>query len=191
MEKENPTPTAKARIMESSFAAFNQKGFDAVSMDEVAKQLRISKKTIYKYFGSKEELLEEALLDVFAKIEGRLNLLERNKNPKDLLQRYFDILRAWKLALSNNLRAELAQALPFLSDRIENFERQILLRHLISFLKDLRSAEVIDYPSPSREFAITFFQMMGSLVAANEEHATYFIQSLYRGMAIKKKKKGK
>jgi AcrR family transcriptional regulator len=191
MEKENPIPTAKARIMETSFAAFNQKGFDAVSMDEVAKQLRISKKTIYKYFGSKEELLESALVDLFGKIEARLNLLERNKSPKDLLQRYFEIFRAWKLALTQSLRAELGMELPFLSDRVENFERQILLRHLIGYLKDLRSADVIDYPSPSREFAMAFFQMMGSLTAANEEHAAYFIQSMYKGMTIKKKKKSK
>ena len=60
MEKENSIPTAKVRIMDVSFAAFNRKGFQAVSMDEVAKELRISKKTIYKYFGSKEELLEVA-----------------------------------------------------------------------------------------------------------------------------------
>lgn len=191
MEKENSIPTAKVRIMDVSFAAFNRKGFQAVSMDEVAKELHISKKTIYKYFGSKEELLEASLLGLFAKIESRLNLLDRHKSPKDVMQRYFDIFRSWKVTLSNALKMELSEAWPYLYDRIENFERQILLRHLIGFLKDLRTADIIDYPSPSREFAMTFFQVMSGMVHASDDHATYFLQSLYRGMAIKKKKKNK
>jgi AcrR family transcriptional regulator len=191
MEKENPIPTVKARIMETSFAAFNQKGFQAVSMDDVAKQLRISKKTIYKHFGSKEELLESSLVELFGKVEARLLVLERQKSPKDVLLRYFEIFKHWKLAHSTTLKDELKADLPYLADRIENFERQILLRHLIGYLKDLRGDNIIDYPSPSREFAMAYFQLMGSLVMANDEHAAYFLQSLYKGMAIKKKKKSK
>jgi AcrR family transcriptional regulator len=191
MEKENPIPAAKARIMEVSFIAFNLKGFYAVSMDEVAKQMRISKKTIYKYFGSKEELLETSLLSLFGKVEARLIALERQKSPKDVLLRYFDIFKIWKSSLSNTLKDELRRELPFLHDRVENFERQILLRHLIGFLKELRSADVLDYPSPSREFAMAYFQLMGSLTTANEEHANFFLQSLHRGMGAKKKKKNK
>jgi AcrR family transcriptional regulator len=191
MEKENPIPPVKARIIDVSFAAFNLKGFQAVPMDEIARELRISKKTIYKYFSSKEELLESALVDLFGKIEARLMLLERQKSSKDVLQRYADILRNWKSALSQGLKVELTGELPYLADRVENFERQILLRHLIGYLKDLRAADIIDYPSPTREFAMTFFQLMGSMATASEEHASYFVQSLYRGMAIKKKKKSK
>jgi AcrR family transcriptional regulator len=191
MEKEISIPTGKARIIEVSFAAFNMKGFQAVSMDEVAKQLRISKKTIYKYFRTKEELLESALVDLFGKIEARLQQLDKQKSNKDVVLRYFDMLKVWKLALSTVLRTELVNELPYLADRIENFERTVLLRYLIGFLKDLRSADVIDYPSPSREFAVTFFQLMGSIVHASDDHATYFLQSLMRGMALKKKKKSK
>jgi hypothetical protein len=121
----------------------------------------------------------------------KLNLLERQKTPKDVLLRYFEILRAWRQALSASLRLELTADLPYLADRVENFERQTLQRHLIGFLKDLRSANLIDYPSPSREFAMTFFQLMGSLTSSSDEHAGYFIQSLYRGITLKKKKKGK
>lgn len=103
MEKENPIPAGKARIIDVSFTAFNLKGFQAVSMDEVARQLRISKKTIYKHFGSKEELLESALVDLFGKIESLLVALERQKTPKDVLLRYFEILRNWKTTLTVNL----------------------------------------------------------------------------------------
>lgn len=184
-------PNAKVLIMDASFAAFNEKGFQAVSMDEIAKQLRMSKKTIYKHFGSKEELLESALVNLFGSVEQRLVVLERQKSPKDVLPRYFEIFKSWKLSHSEALKVELKTTLPYLADRVENFERQILLRHLISYLKDLRAENIIDYPSPSREFAMAFFQLMGSMVHANEAHASYFLQSLFRGMGIKKKKKNK
>lgn len=189
MEKSKLIPPTKVRILEASFAAFNAKGFEAVSMDEVSRQLRISKKTIYKHFGSKEELLEAALVELFGRIDARLTALARQKLPKEMLLRYFDIFKTWKTSLTALLKAELRQDLPYLADRIENFERQTLLRHLIAYIKDWRDATIIDYPSPSREFAMTLFQMMEGMVAASEEHAEYFLMSLFKGMSVKKKKK--
>jgi AcrR family transcriptional regulator len=189
MEKETPILPVKQRILDASFNAFNQKGFQVVSMDTVAKDLKVSKKTIYKYFGSKEELLEAAVLNLFSQIESRLAALQRQRVQKNQLVSYFEIIKAWRLALSELLRKEIATDLPYLHDRVETFERQILLRNFINLLKDLRTNEVIDYPSPSREFAVTFFHFMGSLVTASDEQAQYFLASLMKGMAIKKKKK--
>ncbi|HEX2900872.1 MAG TPA: TetR/AcrR family transcriptional regulator [Bacteroidia bacterium] len=191
MEKENPIPPAKQRILDASFNAFNQKGFLGVSMDSISKDLKISKKTIYKYFGSKEELLETSLVQLFGQVEGKLAMLPRQRASKNQLTGYYDILKSWKSTLSQHLRSELGSDLPYLHERIETFERQILLRHLIGYLKDLRTDEVIDYPSPSREFAAAFYQLMGSLITASDEQAHHFLTSLIRGMAPKKKKKGK
>lgn len=187
--KELSLPPAKRRILDASFSAFNLKGFQVVSMDSLAKDLKISKKTIYKHFGSKEELLETALLQLFAQIEGKLAGLQKVKNPRGVLEAYFEALSIWKLTLSVPLRLEIGSDLPYLNDRVETFERQILLRYLIGLLKDMRTADIIDYPSPSREFANSFFHVMETLVGANSEHATYFLASLLKGMGTKKKKK--
>jgi AcrR family transcriptional regulator len=48
-------------------------GFHKTTMDEIAKELRISKKTIYKHFSSKDELVRA----VFVRIRNDLGKLSR------------------------------------------------------------------------------------------------------------------
>lgn len=45
------------RILDSGFTYFRQYGIRAVTLDEIAMQLGISKKTIYEYFSGKDELV--------------------------------------------------------------------------------------------------------------------------------------
>jgi len=49
----------KDKILYFTHAKFITEGFYKTTMDEIAKDLQISKKTIYKHFPSKESLLEE------------------------------------------------------------------------------------------------------------------------------------
>ncbi len=50
---------ARARIMEAALDVFTSKGFDASTMDEVAEKIGVSKAAVYRYFSSKDALLEE------------------------------------------------------------------------------------------------------------------------------------
>jgi AcrR family transcriptional regulator len=43
-------------------------GFKSVTMDEIAQELAISKKTLYQYYGNKEDLVEAAAYNVFEAI---------------------------------------------------------------------------------------------------------------------------
>jgi AcrR family transcriptional regulator len=45
-------------ILKFTSEKFHKEGFNKISMDEIASQLHISKKTIYKYFPSKDKLIE-------------------------------------------------------------------------------------------------------------------------------------
>lgn len=46
------------QIIESARFFFNKYGYKRVSMDEIAKSAGVTKKTVYSYFSSKEELLK-------------------------------------------------------------------------------------------------------------------------------------
>ena len=50
--------TEKDKILYFTHAKFITEGFYKTTMDEIARDLQISKKTIYKHFESKEVLLE-------------------------------------------------------------------------------------------------------------------------------------
>jgi len=46
-------------ILEAAITAFKQKGFQCCSMDYIAEKARVSKRTLYKHFTSKDRLFEE------------------------------------------------------------------------------------------------------------------------------------
>ena len=50
-------------IMRGALEVIMDRGYSGVSMDQIAEHVGNSKATLYKYFASKEDLLEQALLD--------------------------------------------------------------------------------------------------------------------------------
>ena len=49
-------------ILDAATAVLSQKGYDLMTMDDVAGTVGISKPSLYKHFKSKEELIGEALI---------------------------------------------------------------------------------------------------------------------------------
>lgn len=65
---DNLSEDIQSRIIDAAFDAFNQKGA-RFTMDDVARLLAMSKKTLYKYFPSKEELIFAAIRTGFAQVK--------------------------------------------------------------------------------------------------------------------------
>ena len=55
-KRQQRTQTKLERIKQAALELFAAHGADRVSMDEIAEKANVSKVTIYKYFGSKEDL---------------------------------------------------------------------------------------------------------------------------------------
>jgi len=57
-------------------------GFKSVTMDDIAAELAISKKTIYQHFANKEELVEGTTMFLFEKVSTGIDAIrEQNLNP--------------------------------------------------------------------------------------------------------------
>lgn len=79
----------KDKIIEKSNELFLNFGFKSVTMDEIAKSMGVSKKTIYKYFSNKTELVDAVTSFTFDIIcEGIDKICALKENPIDEL---FDI----------------------------------------------------------------------------------------------------
>ncbi|MFG3060441.1 TetR/AcrR family transcriptional regulator [Streptomyces sp. NPDC003328] len=63
-------------IAEAAGRLFFASGFAGVSMDDLARELGMSKKTIYRHFPNKRSLLAEVLDRKFAAVESRLRAVE-------------------------------------------------------------------------------------------------------------------
>ncbi len=55
------TPGTRSRILAEAIDAFGTRGYDAVSLDDLAELLGVRKQTILYHFGSKAELFEATI----------------------------------------------------------------------------------------------------------------------------------
>jgi AcrR family transcriptional regulator len=69
----HPAPRSpRRRILEAARAHFFKHGFRNVTMDDLAAELAVSKKTLYAHFPSKDALLEAVLRDKYERIRATL-----------------------------------------------------------------------------------------------------------------------
>lgn len=77
---------AEREILEKALELFNRFGLKPVTMDDIARELSVSKKTIYKYFQNKESLIRRVIMGVFNEISQKLlALFEEENNAIDQL----------------------------------------------------------------------------------------------------------
>ncbi|TGE39522.1 TetR/AcrR family transcriptional regulator [Desulfosporosinus fructosivorans] len=76
-------------IIKKARESFSKKGYNRIDMDEIAKAAGIRRTTLYKYFKSKEELLEYCVkyeTEMIKRVAGKtlLNI----ENPAEVLEKY-------------------------------------------------------------------------------------------------------
>ncbi|MYN15756.1 TetR family transcriptional regulator [Rugamonas sp. FT107W] len=114
-------------ILDAATAVLSQKGYDLMTMDDVAGAVGISKPSLYKHFKSKEELVGEALirlldgaLDYVAAIDPALSPVEK-----------LSALLEWAL------RVRLDGGLPFLPSTSPHV-RDMLIRNVKYMLRVMK-----------------------------------------------------
>lgn len=182
---ETSTAPVKRKILDLAFYAFNQAGYKGVSMDQVSRQLKISKKTIYKHFHSKEEILETAMEELFSQVESQLQQVSNKMPAEEAIELYFTTYRHFLQSFSKPLREEVKGSIPHLADRVQAFERQVLHRSFNGWLKSLRNQKKVQYPSPTRELTSTLLRVMKGLADSPEDKVKFVLQTLVKGMAFK------
>lgn len=70
-----------------------EKGLYKTTVDELARTAGLSKRTIYKYFHSKEEIIEATLTNIMVEIGGELDdLIHADLEPEEILADLFNRL---------------------------------------------------------------------------------------------------
>jgi len=106
-------------ILDATTRILGDKGFDLMTMDDVANAVGISKPSLYKHFKSKEDLVGEALIRLIDGAIDYLAQLDQNLGPVEKLSAVLE----WAL------RVRLQGGLPFLPSTSSTV-RAMLLRNL-------------------------------------------------------------
>ncbi|WP_298118395.1 TetR/AcrR family transcriptional regulator [Flavobacterium sp.] len=84
----------KDKIIKKATDMFLKLGFKSVTMDDIACEMCISKKTIYKYFGNKEMLIEEGTEVIHQKIHTLMDeVVSKNFNA---IEENFEMRKMFK-----------------------------------------------------------------------------------------------
>jgi len=116
----------RERIIVNAEALFFARGFSGVTMDRMAAELGISKKTLYQHFASKHQLLYAVVSRMMAESEGIIKSL--TEDPKlDYFQRMAGLVehisrRTSKI--SRDFMQDLQKSAPEMWEEINEFRRR-------------------------------------------------------------------
>ena len=81
----------KERILQTTKEMFYKFGYSKVTMEEIAADLGISKKTLYKHFSNKEHILKEIVNGAKCEIETYVENLLDDKKTDLIFQRFKEL----------------------------------------------------------------------------------------------------
>lgn len=109
---------------------FLRYGYSKVRIDEIAAELKISKKTIYNHFGSKEQLLFAVIEQTHTDLERELLFIETKKDLsyEDQIKSILSLLGIWVSNVTPILD-DLKRSLPEAYDVIVEIKKEIFVSH--------------------------------------------------------------
>ena len=113
------------RIIDVAADRFMDAGLYKVTMDEIASDLRMSKKTVYKFFPSKEVLLKAIVHTMIKRIEGEVQAIISSDKPfEEKLTSIFTMVGMLLRKLSRPFLIDIQRFAPGLWKEIETFRRE-------------------------------------------------------------------
>lgn len=116
----------KCKIVNKAAEMFLTLGFKSVTMDDLANEMGISKKTIYSHFENKTKLVGECTMQIFKKIaEGIEAICALGKNP---IEEIYEIKKFMMLHLKDEKSApqhQLQKYYPQIYDTLRNKQYKV------------------------------------------------------------------
>lgn len=126
----------KERIVDKGWEKFLSMGFSKVTMDEIADELGVSKKTLYKYFPSKDALIEASIHRQILRIGGQVRqIVSADMDFVAKLHRLLSFMGNTITRLSKRFQDDLRRMKPELWQRIDQFRREQILANFSRLLE--------------------------------------------------------
>ena len=128
----------EAHILEEGFNSFMRTGVKSFTVESLAGRLGMSKKTIYKYFPSKENLVRKIAMFMTSQVEQMFNRIRENeKNPTLQFIKVMEHIAKFASRAPVQRMAQLKTAYPEVWKDIERFR----LKRQDDFYQILKSAQ--------------------------------------------------
>lgn len=139
------------RVLQAARQQFFAHGLRTVSMDDLAAQLGMSKKTLYVHFPSKDALVKAVLLDKAQEVERDLAQLSRAhaSTVESALHSLLGCLQRHTSEIQPIFVRDMARETPELFHLIEQRRRKVITRHFGALFKKGQNAGMIRTDIPT------------------------------------------
>lgn len=129
IQKSDFTEMMKEKIINKAKEMFLRLGFKSITMDDIACEMCISKKTIYKYFSNKDILIEESIQVVHKEIHETIDqIVSQNFNA---IEENFEIKRMFKEMFKSAESSpiyQLKKHYPEIYDKVLNMQIEVCIK---------------------------------------------------------------
>lgn len=164
--KTTPVIDEPTRIARRAQDLFFRKGFSQVTTDEIARELGISKKTLYVHFDSKEALLRASLAEMREEMQTAVHAIVANRR-RDFIEKLHDLLTTVGAKMSR-------LQLPFFDDirrkapdiwlELEEFRQRVIFAEISTLIRQGNRRGMIRRDVDPELFVLMFTSTIRSLL---------------------------
>ena len=156
----------RQRILTEARDLFFRFGFSKVTMDEAAEKLGMSKKTLYKHFPSKEDLLAAVTEDHIRECDENVHALctKKGQGPLERLRCLMDYLAALYGKMSDALIHDLRKSAPEIWKRVEATRKEHIHNEFSALVKEGRRKGIFRKDVDERLFLLIYFETVQSIL---------------------------
>jgi len=159
MDKEEQS---KNLILEQGFRTLTKEGPKNFTVERLSSNLRMSKKTIYKYFPTKENLIEKIVGFFIGSIKRKFeSVAESNENPIVKINLVMDYLTNRIMRVQTESLMEIKVRYPHIWKNIESF-RLDMTQYFQEFFKDAQKQGMAKSDIDMDKAAILFMNIVNS-----------------------------
>jgi AcrR family transcriptional regulator len=156
----------RKRILDEARELFFRYGFSKVTMDEAADKLGMSKKTLYKHFPSKEDLLGAVAADHIKECDDEVRVLctKKGVGPLEKFRGLMDYCAAQYAKMSDSLVHDLRRSAPEIWKQVEESRREHIFTEFGALVKECRQKGIFRKDVDDKLFLLIYFEVVQKIL---------------------------
>ena len=119
----------RKKILDKAWELFRKNGYEETKVEDITRELGVSKGSFYTYFKTKDEVLYEILERIKKENEERINKINVNQEPNKILEDYVISKMNYIVKLLNNMK-------------ISSINRNLSNSKLKNFFEELKKVSI-------------------------------------------------
>jgi AcrR family transcriptional regulator len=127
---------------------FFKEGFAKITVDEISRELGMSKSTLYKYFPNKDYLIQQSIISVIHEVSSRVKLiLDADTNAIEKFRGMIVILTKNIIRFTDKFMRDMQIHTPHIWEKIDEIRKKLMNENISRIIRQGQKEKLfIDYP---------------------------------------------